>query len=144
MNEERILGIISQLMDKLSNTQRLQNLAKENDLAYKPVIDFSDEAIDNIVVSMIALTLASQAKDSRYDLLVRTGIQKRSLKTEIINDFKDEALHYLDLYKRNLVAPQVWYKSIPTNTLIICDIYGDVTVIRGLLTITTLYTYIPK
>ena len=107
VNEERILGIISQLMDKLSNTQRLQNLAKENDLAYKPVMDFSDEAIDNIVVSMIALTLASQAKDSRYDLLVRTGIQKRSLKTEIINDFKDEALHYLDLYKRNMIAPQV-------------------------------------
>ena len=107
MNEERILNIISQLMDKLSNTQRLQNLAKENDLAYKPVIDFSDEAIDNIVTSMIALTLASQAKDSRYDLLVRTGIQKRSLKTEIINDFKDEALHYLDLYKRKLVSAQV-------------------------------------
>lgn len=107
MNEERILGIITQLMDKLSNTQRLQNLAKENGLAYKPVIDFSDEVIDNIVVSMIALTLASQAKDSRYDLLVRTGIQKRSLKTEIINDFKDEALHYLDLYKRNLVSAQV-------------------------------------
>ena len=52
VNEERILGIISQLMDKLSNTQRLQNLAKENDLAYKPVMDFSDEAIDNIIDSI--------------------------------------------------------------------------------------------
>jgi len=103
MTEERIMTIIGQLMNKMRNNQELQILAKENGLTYKPVVDFDEATIDNIITSMVALTLASMANDEDYALLVRTGIQKRSLKVDIINKYKDQAIEYLNKYKDNLV-----------------------------------------
>lgn len=104
MTEERVMIIIGQLMDKMKKNQELQTLAKQNGLTYKPIVDFSDESIDNIVTSMVSLALASMAKDKDYELLVRTGIQKRSLKVSLINKYKDQAIEYLTKYKESLVA----------------------------------------
>lgn len=103
MNEDRIMTIIGQLMEKMRSNQELQNLAKENGLSYKPVVDFDEATIDNIITTMVALTLASAANDKDYELLVRTGIQKRSLKVELVNKYKDQAISYLNKYKSNLV-----------------------------------------
>lgn len=107
MNEERVMTIIDQLMNKMRTNQELQILAKENNLSYKPIMDFDDNTIDNIVTSMVALVLASMSNDEKYQLLVRTGIQKRSLKVEIINKYKDQAIEFLNKYKENLIKTPV-------------------------------------
>jgi hypothetical protein len=107
MDEERIMIIIGQLMDKMTENQRLQTLAKENGLTYKPIMDLSDTAIDDIITSMVALVLAKSVNDKDYELLVRTGIQKRSLKASIINKYKDQAGEYLNKYKMSLVSTAV-------------------------------------
>lgn len=104
MSDERIMAIIGQLMSKMRDNQALQNLAKENGLSYKPVMDYDDATIENVVISMIALTLASMAKDEAYTLLTRTGIQKRSLKVEIINKYKDQAIEYFNRYKETAAS----------------------------------------
>lgn len=104
MNEERIMTIIGQLMSKMRNNQELQKLAKEQGVTFKPSVEFSDESIENIVTSMVALTLASMVNDKDYELLVRTGIQKRSLKVQIINKYKDQAIAYLNKYKSDLIG----------------------------------------
>lgn len=104
MSDERIMTIIGQLMSKMRDNQALQNLAKENGLSYKPVMDYDDATIENVVISMIALTLASMAKDEAYTLLTRTGIQKRSLKVEIINKYKDQAIEYFNRYKETAAS----------------------------------------
>jgi hypothetical protein len=75
----------------MHQNQKLQQLAEQNNLDIKNTIKLTDDNMMNVAVTLVALSLAKEANDPRYKKLVNTGLQKRSLKLEIINDYKKEA-----------------------------------------------------
>lgn len=91
ITDEMIFSHVKKTMNHLEETQQLQKLAKENGLDVKNVIDLTDDNKQLIAISSVSLMLAKRAADPRYDLLCRTGLQKRELKADIINSYKDEA-----------------------------------------------------
>lgn len=91
-----IFSKIDELKTKLKKNQQLQTLAKENGIDIKNSVDFTDDTINNIIVSIVSLYLSKMNSDERYNTLTKTGLQKRSLKTEIINDYKNQANQLLN------------------------------------------------
>lgn len=98
ISDDEIFNKMDTIMSKLKQTQKLQKLSEENGLDVKNAIKFTDDAIDNISVSVLALLIAQQNNDTRYKKLVHLGMEKRSLKTAIINDYKNLANQYLKKY----------------------------------------------
>ena len=90
-NRDAILNKVSVLFEKMHQNQKLQQLAEQNNLDIKNAIKLTDDNMMNVAVTLVALSLAKEANDPRYKKLVNTGLQKRSLKLEIINDYKKEA-----------------------------------------------------
>lgn len=90
-NRDAILNKVSVLFEKMHQNQKLQQLAEQNNLDIKNTIKLTDDNMMNVAVTLVALSLAKEANDPRYKKLVNTGLQKRSLKLEIINDYKKEA-----------------------------------------------------
>lgn len=101
LSDDLIFSKLDKMTEKLKRTQELQKLSEEHGLDVKNSVTLTDDAIDNVFVSVIALLLAQQNRDTRYTKLVHTGMQKRSLKTEIINDYKNQANQYLAKYKNH-------------------------------------------
>ena len=101
MTDEAIFEKLSTLMDGLDRDQELQDLAERNGLDVKNAYRLSPTAKDNIAVSEVALLLAKRSDDPKYRTLVRTGIQKRSLKAEIINAYKDQAQALIQKFRNN-------------------------------------------
>ncbi len=89
--DEQIFAHVQTIINKLDETQKLQQLARDNGLDIKNSFDLTDETKEKYGVSAVALLLAKRAGDPKYDLLVRTGLQKRSLKVDLINSYKEEA-----------------------------------------------------
>lgn len=89
--DEAIFARVQNMMNHLDQTAELQKLAKENGLDVKNSLDLSNENKEKMAVSSVALMLAKRAGDPKYDMLVRTGLQKRELKADIINSYKEEA-----------------------------------------------------
>ena len=109
MNEEmnvyendEIFSKVGELMERLTKNQKLQSLAEKNGLDVKNSIKLTDDSINNVAISVISLLLAKRNNDERYKTLVNTGIQKRTLKTEIINDYKAQSIQLINRYKNNL------------------------------------------
>ena len=98
MDESTIFPIIDKLLASLKQNKELQALAMTNGLDYKNNIEFTDTNIKKIIVSIVSLVIAKNDNDPRYAAFRRTGIQKRSLKTAIINDHKDLALNMYEKY----------------------------------------------
>lgn len=96
---DTIMKKVETLLTKMHQNQQLQNLAIENGLDVKNSVRLTDDTIYNIATSVVALALAKQSNDPRYAKLVNTGLEKRSLKMEIINDYKSQANEMIDHYR---------------------------------------------
>lgn len=99
MNDEEVFEKVKKLMDKLDRDQELQELAERNGLDVKSSIRLNPTTKDNVAVSVLALELARRSHDPKYRNLVQSGLQKRKLKTEIINQYKDQANQLIKKYR---------------------------------------------
>ena len=107
ITDEMIIEHIGTLMTNLKKNEELQTLAKQNGLDVKNTIDFKDSTIENISVSIVALLLAKRENDPKYKQLVDYGMQKRSLKTDLINTYKNQAIQFINMWKNNQKALNV-------------------------------------
>ena len=101
MENEVAYKKIEDVLTYLNKERELQKLATENGLDVKNTIRLTKDSVDKYLVSVISLLLCQQAKDPRYSTLVKTGIYKRSLKAEIINNYKDQAIQLINQYKND-------------------------------------------
>lgn len=97
--DEEIFTKVETLMNQLRKNQKIQELSEQNGLQVKNSVRLTDDSINNIAVAIVSLLLAKKSNDPRYKKLVRTGIKKRSLKTEIINDYKNQANQMIGRYR---------------------------------------------
>jgi hypothetical protein len=97
--DEEIFSKVEKIMSDLRKNQKLQELSEQNGLSVKNTAKLTDEAINNIAVTIVALLLAKRQHDPRYSMLVKAGMQKRSLKTEIVNAYKNQANGMITKYK---------------------------------------------
>lgn len=95
-DDKEIIDKAKTILTKLKQNQELQKLADSNGLDIKNSVNLTDDNIKNLTVSVISLMLAKNNADKRYKQLVQTGVQKRSLKTEIINTYKNQAIQILN------------------------------------------------
>ena len=102
ISDEVIFYKVGELLNKLKSNQQLQELAEKNGLEVKNTAKLTDDAINNVAISVVSLLLAKRENDPRYRKLVNTGIQKRSLKTEIINTYKNQANQLIERYKSGI------------------------------------------
>lgn len=98
-NTEVVFKKIDEVLGYLNKQKELQRLASENGLDIKNAVQLTAESIDNYIVAVISLLLAKTSGDKRYNTLVQAGVQKRSVKTEIINNYKNQAIQLINLYK---------------------------------------------
>lgn len=101
MDNGVMLDKIGQMMNKIEQTKQLQALSEKSGLEVKNSIKLTPESAENVAISTVALVLAKEDGDPRYKRLVAAGMQKRSLKTEIINDYKDQANQLITQWKSN-------------------------------------------
>lgn len=101
MSDEEIIKKVGDLFSKMERDQKLHDLAKRNNLDVKNTIELTEDTKDNYAVTVIALLLAKRENDVRYKTLVRTGLQKRSIKAAIVNSYKDKAIELIKSYKDN-------------------------------------------
>lgn len=99
ISDDDIFSKVNELMTKLKSNQQLQEIAEKNGLQVKNSVKLTDDTIENVAVSVISLLLAKRDNDPRYRNLVRMGMEKRSLKTEIINTYKNQANQLIERYK---------------------------------------------
>ena len=102
ISDEEIFSKVGELLNKLKSNQQLQELAEKNGLEVKNTVKLTDDTINNVAISVVSLLLAKRENDPRYQKLVNTGIQKRSLKTEIINTYKNQANQLIERYKSGI------------------------------------------
>ncbi len=98
-DNEEVFEKVAKLMEKLDKDQELQELAERNNLDVKSSIRLNPTTKDNVAVSVLSLELARLARDPKYHTLVQTGLQKRKLKTEIINQYKGQANQLIKKYR---------------------------------------------
>ena len=103
MNEQLIYDKIKVMLDRMEQKKQLQSLAKTNGIELNEM-ELTDDAADAVVISVIALMLAKMDNDERYRKLCDFGMQKRSLKVEIINDYKQRANMLYNKYKNGDVV----------------------------------------
>lgn len=103
ITDEDMINRVSKIMNRLHENRELQQLAEEHGISSKNSVKLSNDTIDNIAVTTIALLLAQQAKDPKYQELVKVGMQKRELKFDIVNTYKSQANQILEKYKTNIV-----------------------------------------
>lgn len=99
MNDEEIFSKVESLMTRLQKNQELQDLSERNGLDIKNSIRLTADTSNNIAVSVVSLMLAKRSGDPRYRKLTQTGLQKRSLKAEIINSYKNQANQIIAKYR---------------------------------------------
>lgn len=98
LNDEEIFSKVKTLIERIQKDQQLQELSERNGLDIKNSIRLTADTVNNIAVADIALMLAKRSGDERYRKLVYMGMQKRSLKAEIINAYKDQAIQLIKKY----------------------------------------------
>ena len=99
MTDEQIIMKVGDLFSRMEANERLQKLASDNGLDVKNNITLTEEAKDNLAVTIVSLLLAKRDNDVRYVALTKLGLQKRSIKTAIVNDYKDRAMGLINQYK---------------------------------------------
>lgn len=107
MNDDVIFSKVGELMTQLEKNQRLQELATSNGLDIKNTIKLTDENVENVAVSVISLLLAKRSNDPRYKTLVQAGLQKRTVKADIINSYKNQAIQVIKRYKAGNMVKQL-------------------------------------
>lgn len=104
INDEEIFSKVKTLMERIKKDQALQELSERNGLDVKNSIRLTDDTTNNIAVAVISLMLAKRAGDPKYKTLTRMGMEKRSLKTEIINTYKNQANQLIAKYNESTVT----------------------------------------
>jgi hypothetical protein len=99
MTDEEIIEKVGDLFSRMEANERLQKLATDNGLDVKNTISLTEEAKNNLAVTIVSLLLAKRDNDVRYTTLVKVGLQKRSIKTSIVNSYKDQAIALIDRYR---------------------------------------------
>lgn len=99
MTDEEIIMKVGDLFSRMEANERLQQLATDNGLDVKNNITLTEEAKDNLAVTIVSLLLAKRDNDVRYTTLAKVGLQKRSIKTAIVNSYKDQAMALIERYK---------------------------------------------
>lgn len=111
INDEVIFSRVGDLMTKLYQNKNLQQLAEKNGLNVKNSVNLTDDAIEAISTATVALLLAKMSGDARYAQLREAGLKHRSLKTEIVNDYKAAANQLIGRYnyqiKKDMEAANV-------------------------------------
>ena len=97
-NEDIIYQRIKVILDRMEQKKQLQALANQNGLPINELV-LTDDTSDMVAISVIALMLAKFDNDPRYRKLTDLGMQKRSLKVEIINDYKQRANMLYNTFK---------------------------------------------
>lgn len=105
-NHDAILKKVSTLFERMNQNRQLQELAENNGIDIKNSIKLTDDNMMNVAVTLVALSLAKEANDPRYKTLVNTGLQKRSLKMEIVNDYKSQANNIIHDWKSGVTVVQ--------------------------------------
>jgi len=95
--EDAMFAKIGEIMVRLRKQKDLQELAEKNGVQVNG-IRYTDDTIMNIATSVIALMMAREEGDPRYRKLVEQGMQKRSLKVELINSYKQKANDLINRY----------------------------------------------
>lgn len=98
INDELIFSRVEDLMAKLYRNKNLQQLAEKNGLNVKNSVNLTDDAIEAISTTTVALLLAKMSGDPRYARLVEAGTNHRSLKTQLVNDYKNSANQVIGRY----------------------------------------------
>lgn len=101
-NHDEIFAKVGQIMTKLHENQKLQELASANGLDVKNTIHLTEETTNNIAVAVVSLMLAKQSSDPDYSALVRAGMNHRKIKTDLINKYKNQANQIIDAYKMQM------------------------------------------
>ena len=114
MNEEMIFQRIEKILERMGQKEQLQSLAKEKGLPINE-LELTNDTKDAVVLSVIALMIAMQEGDPRYRKLSDFGMQKRSLKVELINDYKQRANMLLNKYRSHGTPDQVSYVDTPID-----------------------------
>jgi hypothetical protein len=114
MNEEMIFQRIEKILERMNQKEQLQSLAKEKGLPINE-LELTNDTKDAVVLSVIALMIAMQEGDPRYRKLSDFGMQKRSLKVELINDYKQRANMLLNKYRSHGTPDQVSYVDTPID-----------------------------
>lgn len=99
MTDEEIIIKVGDLFSRMEANERLQKLATDNGLDVKNAVTLTEDAKDNLAVTIVSLLLAKRNNDVRYTTLTKVGLQKRSIKTSIVNAYKDEAMELIKKYK---------------------------------------------
>lgn len=92
VNDEEIFSKVTTILDKLKKDQELQDLAERNGVNGVNSIRLTPATQDNVATAAVALLIAQKSGDPKYRKLTQMGLQKRSLKAEVINDHKAEAI----------------------------------------------------
>lgn len=99
MTDEEIIMKVGDLFSHMEANERLRKLATDNGLDVKNTIQLTEEAKENLAVTIVSLLLAKRENDVRYTTLTKVGLQKRSIKTAIVNSYKDQAMELINRYK---------------------------------------------
>ena len=97
--DDTMLQVVGKIMTHLTQNQQLQNLAKSNGLDVKNTIQLTEDSINNVATSTVALMLAKRNDDPDYAALVRAGMSHRKCRCDVINKYKDQANQLIDRYK---------------------------------------------
>ena len=101
MHDEAILNRVKTIMDRLDKDQELQDLAERNGVDAVNTIRLTPTTKDNVAVTMLSLLLAQKAGDPRYKNLSALGLQKRSIKADIVNEYKGQAIQLMNQYRNS-------------------------------------------
>jgi hypothetical protein len=111
ITDETIIQHIGELMTKLRKDKELQTLARENGIDVQNTMDLTEDTIEIYVISVVSLMLAKRSGDPNYKTMCSLGLQKRSLKAELINTYKDQAMQLINAWKMKYLSNR------PTTTL---------------------------
>jgi hypothetical protein len=111
ITDETIIQHIGELMTKLRKDKELQTLARENGIDVQNTMDLTEDTIEIYVISVVSLLLAKRSGDPNYKTMCSLGLQKRSLKAELINTYKDQAMQLINAWKMKYLSNR------PTTTL---------------------------
>lgn len=111
ITDETIIQHIGELMTKLRKDKELQTLARENGIDVQNTMELTEDTIEIYVISVVSLMLAKRSGDPNYKTMCSLGLQKRSLKAELINTYKDQAIQLINAWKMKYLSNR------PTTTL---------------------------
>lgn len=99
MTDEQILDCLNNFFAKFEQNRKLQDMALANGIDIKNAVRLTDDQKEALAVAQVALLLAKRDGDNRYAMLTKAGLEHRTLKSDIINSYKDQAIQLINMGK---------------------------------------------